>query len=322
MMIAMTVSALLLSSCAALNVSSVSLPGSSYEDGYDIVADFDNTLNLPDRAWVVMDGTRVGVVTNVNLAGDHVAVTARVDRGVEVPSNIHAVLRQATVLGDTYLALERVPVTAAPLGPGDRIPLGQTISPPSLEDTIVNLANFVGSGSIQRVQNTIIGINRVTPPTDEVRRVVSQVTVDLEDLSNNIDNVDLLINSVGQTAQILGAGSSELSAMLSPEGIKAFKRNTVLSEKLGTLLPSLGSVYSGGFWLVPMFNSLTAAVDATGRAKRVVEEEYPAYRDFLTKYFLPQDKYPAINITSIVGPDGRELSGDVEQVLRMLGAVP
>jgi phospholipid/cholesterol/gamma-HCH transport system substrate-binding protein len=34
------------------------------------------------------------------------------------------------------------------------------------------------------------------------------------------------------------------------------------------------------------------------------------------------EKYPAINITSIVGPDGRELSGNVEQVLRMLGAVP
>ena len=33
----------------------------------------------------------------------------------------------------------------------------------AIEDTIANLANFVGSGSIQKIQNTIIGVNKVTP---------------------------------------------------------------------------------------------------------------------------------------------------------------
>jgi hypothetical protein len=37
---------------------------------------------------------------------------------------------------------------------------------------------------------------------------------------------------------------------------------------------------------------------------------------------LPQDRYPAMNITSIVGPDGRELSGNVQDVLRIIGAAP
>jgi hypothetical protein len=38
--------------------------------------------------------------------------------------------------------------------------------------------------------------------------------------------------------------------------------------------------------------------------------------------FLPQDKFPAMNITSIQTPDGREISGNVQDVLRMLGAMP
>jgi phospholipid/cholesterol/gamma-HCH transport system substrate-binding protein len=316
------VGGLLLSSCAALDVSSIPLPGSSYQGGYDIVGEFENVLNLPDRARVVMDGTKIGVVTNVSLAGDRVEVTARVDRHVVVPSNAHAILEQATVLGDTYLALERRPDAAPPLGPGGRIPLAQTTSPPALEATLANLANFIGSGSIQRAQNTMIGINRVTPPKGEVRRLVSQVTIDLEDLSNNINNVDLLINGAADTATVLAAGAPELSATLSAEGIRALKRNTVLSSKIGTLLPSIGTVYAGGYWLIPAFNSIAGALNAFVGAKRVVEEEYPAYLHLLTKYFLPQDKYPAINITSIVGPDGRELSGNVAQVLRMLGAVP
>ncbi len=99
------VSAVVLTSCAALNVNSVPLPGSSYEGGYDIVAEFANVLNMPDRAKVVMDGTTVGVVQNVSVAGDRVDVTARLSPDVHVPSNVHAVLQQATVLGDIYLAL-------------------------------------------------------------------------------------------------------------------------------------------------------------------------------------------------------------------------
>lgn len=312
----------LLASCAALDVSSVPLPGNSYRDGYDIIGEFENVLNLPNRARVMMDGTKVGVVTNVTLTGGHVDVTARVDRGVVVPANTHALLQQATVLGDMYLALERASEATPALRPGGRLPLAQTTSPPSLEDTLANLANFIGSGLVQRAQNTIIRINRVTPPKVELRRVVSQITTDLGGLSANIDNVDLLIGSLADTAGVLAAGTPELSANFSPDGVRALKRNTIPASKIGTLLPSIGTVYAGGYWLVPMFNSLSGALDAVGRSKRFVEEEYPAYLRFFTKYFLSEEKYPAINITSIVGPDGRELSGNVEQVLRMLGAVP
>lgn len=37
---------------------------------------------------------------------------------------------------------------------------------------------------------------------------------------------------------------------------------------------------------------------------------------------FPVDKNPAINITSITGPDGREMVNNVQDVLRILGATP
>ena len=52
------------------------------------------------------------------------------------------------------------------------------------------------------------------------------------------------------------------------------------------------------------------------------DEEVPRWQHLVTEYLSPERKYPAINITSIVGPDGRELSGNVQQVLRMIGAMP
>jgi phospholipid/cholesterol/gamma-HCH transport system substrate-binding protein len=319
------IGAMVLTSCASLNVNAVPLPGSTYQGGYEIIAEFANVLNLPDRAKVVMDGTTIGVVKKVNLTGDHVDVIARVDRDVRVPSNVHAVLQQATVLGDIYLALERTADAASaatPLPPGGRIPLAQSTSPPQLEDTIANIANFIGSGSIQRAQDTLIRLNKVTPPRPEVHRVVSQITTDLGQLSENIDTVDTLIKSVSQTTDVLAARTPALHGWLSDKGLAGFKRSVVLANTFGVLLPSLGSIYNYGYWLVPLIGSLASAFQVSQATKQAVEHEYPLYRRFITDEFLPQDKYPAINITSILGPDGRELSGNVQQVLRMLGAVP
>lgn len=129
---AISLTALWVSSCASISVNALPQPGESYSDGYDIVIEFANVLNLPDRAKVVMDGSSVGVVAKVAVKKRDVDVTARIARGVQVSSNIHAVLQQATVLGDIYVSLERpqpdVPATSA-LAPGGTIPLAQTTSP-------------------------------------------------------------------------------------------------------------------------------------------------------------------------------------------------
>jgi phospholipid/cholesterol/gamma-HCH transport system substrate-binding protein len=309
----------------ALSVDAIPVPGHTYQNGYDIIAEFANVLNLPDRAKVVMDGTTVGEVSKVAVAGDHVDVTARIQDGVEIPSDTSAVLQQATVLGDIYLALEPPPGGAAPARPladNGRIPLQQTTSPPQLEDTIANLANFIGSGSIQRAQNTLVRLNRITPPKDEVHRVVSQVTTDLGQLSDNIGTVDDMITGLQQTSNVVGAYEPQMSFWFSPQGVRGFERSTVLAREFGNLLPSIGTIYSSGYYIVPTFSALANAMTAVKGSKQVVEAEYPRWRKFILDYFLPQEKNPAINITSIVGPDKRELSGNVQQVLRMLGAVP
>ena len=321
----MIASAVTVSSCAAINVNALPQPGKTYGGGYDIVIEFDNVLNLPDRAKVVMGGTQVGIVTKVAVASRQVDVTARIDPSVAVPSNVHAALQQATVLGDIYVTLDRpTDQAAAPaLAAGATIPLKQTTSPPQLEDTIAHLANFVSSGSIQRVQNTIIGINRVTPQGEgAVRKLASQVAADLSDLSNNIDVVDQWLNGVSGTGEVLHDRLSSAQYWFSPRGMTGLDRGTQIGSYLATLFPSVGSVYTGGFWLVPLLNSLSDASGALQQSKWNFEKEWPAWHGLFTDFFLPQDKYPAINITSIVGPDGRELSGNVADVLRIIGAAP
>jgi virulence factor Mce-like protein len=320
-----TAATVAVTSCASISVTALPQPGETYRDGYDIVMEFDSVLNLPDRAKVVMDGTNVGVVSGVTLSSNFVDVHARIDGDVAVPSNIRASLQQATVLGDIYVALDRPSADqppASPLGPDATVPLAQTTSPPQVEDTIASLANFVSSGSIQRIQNTIIGLNRVTPQGDAARKIASQVAVDLEDLSNNIETVDTWLEGVSETGHVLRRRLPSMQEFFSPWGMTSLDRLTINAAYVGILLPSVGSVYSGGFWLVPLLESLADTVGAMQRDKQAFEAEVPAWRQLFYDRFLRQDRDPAMNITSIVGPDGRELSGDVQDVLRILGAAP
>lgn len=321
--VALLACAVLLSSCASITVNSLPQPGNAYRDGYDIVLEFANVLNLPDRAKVVLDGTDVGVVTGISIADGHANVTSRIASDVEVPSNVHATLQQATVLGDIYVALEPDANDAAPpLTPGGRIPLVQTTSPPQLEDTIANLANFVASGSIQRAQNSVIRLNNLNPPEPEIRELAGRVAIDLSDLSNNLDVVDKWLEGVAGTGDVMYAKLPKFQHWFSPAGMLGFDRGTEVASYVGILLPSIGSIYSGGYWLVPLLDSLGTTMEAIQHSKWAVEDEIPRWRKLWTDLFLPVDKYPAINITSIVGPDGREMSGNVEDVLRMLGAMP
>jgi phospholipid/cholesterol/gamma-HCH transport system substrate-binding protein len=324
--IAGAVVATLLSSCASITVDALPQPGSPPGPGYTIVIEFSNVLNLPDRAKVVMDGTTVGVVTQVDLKSDHVDVTSQIESSVAVPTNTRATLQQSTVLGDTYVALERPPAgesATSAVAAGGRVPLAQTTSPPQLEDTLANLANFVGSGAIQRAQNTIIGINHVSPSkAGDLRNMVSRVAVDLSDLSNNIDMVDKWLDGVSGTADVMNRNIPTYQYWFSPAGMLGFDRATTAASYIGTVLPSVGSIYSGGFWLVPLLNSLGNAVGALQQSKWNFEAEAPKWRKLFAEDFLPVDKNPAINITSITGPDGREMIGNVQDVLRILGATP
>lgn len=319
------VTTVLVSSCSSLSVNSIPQPGANHRNGYDIVLEFTSVLNLPNRAKVVQDGATVGVVTRVDLKSNYVDVTSQIDSGIDIPANVRATLQQSTVLGDTYVALERpsTGATAPSVGAGGRIPLKQTVSPPQLEDTLANMANFVGSGAIQRVQDTIIGINRVTPSNrEDLSNLVSRVAVDLADLSNNVDTVDKWLDGVSRTTDVMSRNLPIYKYWFSPEGMLGFDRSTVVASYIGTVLPSVGSIYSGGFWLVPLLKSLGNAVGAVQQSKWSFEDEAPKWRNLFIEDFFPVDKYPAINITSISGPDGREMIGNVQDVLRILGAMP
>ncbi|MDN2495456.1 MCE family protein [Nocardia nova] len=293
-------------------------------NGYDVTLQFASTMNLPGGADVMMDGLRVGEVRKVELSGQGVNVSVRLEAGTQVPSDIEAVIQQNTVLGDTYIALDRNPaeLPSGLLAEGGIVPVNRTTSPPQLEDTMAVLAYFVNGGSIQKAEDAINRVNAVMPAVNDVRRLASTVAVDMHDLGDNTAVLDRSLAGIGATARSINDNSAPLTAMFSDSGMHYWKRlNENVLGYVGTLLPSLGSIFEGGMWMVPMLDSLANTAGIGRGIWDAAPSDAQKLSTFLRSTILPFLHNPSVDVLSVESADGNQLIGNIEDVLRMLGAV-
>ncbi|MGY4103758.1 MlaD family protein [Nocardia sp. R16R-3T] len=291
-------------------------------DSYNLTLQFASVMNLPTGADVMMDGLRVGVVHAVDVSNQDVTVAVQLKAGSRVPADARAVIRQDTLLGDTYVALDHDPATAITdvLQPGGVIPVSRTTSPPQLEDTMALLAYFVNGGSIQKIEDAMSRINRVMPNLPDVQNMASVVAGDLHDLAKNTEQIDRMLDGANATAAAIAARNSSLAEVFSQHGVRFW----YLTAKdaiayLSELLPSIGSIFSGGIWMVPMLDSMA---DAGGEIRDIYDvASSDKLTNFLQNTVAPFVNDPSVNIRSVQSANGDQVIGDVENVLRMLGAV-
>src|SRR3954470_2739663 len=78
---------------------------------YRISADFPEATQLAEAADVRISGVKVGRVVSIDLAGDRTRAVIEIEhRYAPIPRDTKAILRQKTLLGETYVELS----------PGDR----------------------------------------------------------------------------------------------------------------------------------------------------------------------------------------------------------
>ncbi|MFC8529232.1 MlaD family protein [Nocardia sp. NPDC057227] len=293
-------------------------------DSYEVHLEFAGVMNLPNGADVFMDGLRVGEVSMVTVQPDTVRITAELKAETQVPVDVRAVIRQNTLLGDTYVALDHDAIAAGAefLAPGGTVTVERTSSPPQLEDTMAVLAYFINGGSIQRVQDAMSRINTVMPVPGDVQRLAAVVSTDLRDLGGRTEEIDRLLTGFDATAVAVDSRAQTLTTVFAQDAEHYWRRIGVnIVSYVAQILPSIGSVYEGGLWLVPMLNSLADM----GGVLRDIWDRGPAdaarIADFLRLTVLPFAENPAVDIRSVESASGEQVVADVENVLRMLGAV-
>ena len=180
---------LLLTGCEFDGAYDLPLPGSPVDadHSYEITADFNDILSVVPTSPVMVDDVTVGEVTEVERVGWHARVTLRVRDDVKLPDNAVAEVKQVSLLGEKYIALED-PAGAEPTGQlsdGDHITLDETARSPEVEEVLGALSMLLSGGGVGQLSTIFDELNQLMDGrTDKLRSVLTN----LRDVVGTLDD--------------------------------------------------------------------------------------------------------------------------------------
>ena len=273
-------SVLLLTSCKFDGAYDLPLPGSpvSEEDGIVVTAEFEDILNIVPRSPVMVDDVTVGEVIDVERVGWHAKVSLRVRKDVELPDNAVAEIRQVSLLGEKYVALEP-PAEGAGEGrleEGDNIPLAATGRNPEVEEVLGALSFLLSGGGVAQLGTITQELNKAMSGREEdLRHLLGSLTdvvgtlddqkADIIRALQSVSNLTATLNRekktvtgaldvAGPAIEVLADQHDELIAMLSALDELGVVGTRVIGQSKDNLLKSLGH-------LKPVLSELRAAGD-------------------------------------------------------------
>ena len=344
--------ALLLTGCEFDGAYDLPLPGSPVDEdnSYDVTAEFADILNVVPRSPVMVDDVVVGEVIDVERVGWHAKVTLRVRDDVELPDNAIADIRQVSLLGEKYVALEAPETDPSDnqLGEGDEIPLSATGRNPEVEEVLGALSFLLSGGGVAQLGTIVEELNHVMSGREERLRVLLG---SLEDVVGTLDaqkadiiraleamnNLTATLNAERQTItdaldatgpaiEVLADQHDELIQMLTSldrlgvvgtRVIRASKRDLI--DSLGHLKPVLTKLNEVGDELAPGLN-LLLSFPFPDEASDVVKGDYAntsiRAEISLDNFVTGGGGEPPIVIPPIDVPDPGEVLSDVQKCLQ------
>lgn len=260
--------------------------------GTTYTAEFTEAAGLKADNEVRVGGVKVGKVTDVELAGDHVVVSFRV-RGAWLGDRTAAAIKIKTLLGQKTLAL--YPSGTAELDPVRPIPLERTRTPYDVNDAFGHLAKTVGAidtDQLAEAFRTLSATFDSSTPQD-VRAALNGMASLAKTISSRDDDLRKLLANTNKISTLM-AGQSDNIAALFTDGrtllAELNKRRTAIgnllrsSQSLGkqlrglvadnsaTLKPALRQLQRVTTVLARNKSNLNAALALAGPFYRVVGE--------------------------------------------------
>ncbi len=176
-----------------------------------LTADFAQAGGIRPGDKVRVAGIDVGEVTETELAGQHVALTMKVDTDVKVTKNGMAEIKMSTLLGQRYVdvSLGDSP-EEAPDGHIER-----TAVPYDLNRTIEEGAPILTgiddqtlSQSIRTLNRQLAGVPAITEPTFEALTQMSEV------ITNRKDQINQLITDTETITNIVNDNQAQLAVIV------------------------------------------------------------------------------------------------------------
>ncbi|MFI7000272.1 MCE family protein [Nocardia sp. NPDC050175] len=217
-------------------------PGVSGET-YTVHAVFENALNLPDQAKVKIGGSDVGVVSNIKTKNFQAVVDLTISKDIELPKDSTAELRQATPLGDVFVAVSKPktePGTSV-LHDGDTLGLDKTSAGATVEQLLISISMLFNGGGVASLSKLTSEMDSIVGGRGgELSHLIKEMTGVVGSLNDNSAKVDGVLNECSALANTIETRRGELGQVADtlPQMIGAIAEN---NRAIGDLLTKVST---------------------------------------------------------------------------------
>jgi phospholipid/cholesterol/gamma-HCH transport system substrate-binding protein len=249
-------------------------------------ADFAEIGALKTGNEVRVAGVAVGKVKAIELKGNKVRVTFKIDKGTEFGTETGADIRVRTLLGAEFLAL--TPKGSGQLPKGSIIPLERTVAPYDVVQAFSDLSRTtdrIDVPQLSKALDTLADVSASTP--EEFRGAIKGVS----DLSRNLaardDEINTLLTSLKKVSGVLNSRNDELVTLFKDSDV-LFRAISERRDSIHRLLVSTQSISTQLRGLVkdtranlkPALNQLDVVTTMLRRNEASLDEAlrtYPAF---------------------------------------------
>lgn len=258
--------------------------------GTTYTAEFTEAAGLKADNEVRVGGVKVGKVTDVELAGDHVVVSFRV-RGAWLGDRTTAHIKIKTLLGQKTLSLE--PEGVRELDPDVPIPRDRTSTPYDVNDAFSDLAKTTGEIDTQLLAGAFRTLSQTfdsTTPEDvkaalkglasfsrtissrdeELRRLLKNTHKISKTMAGQSDNVEALLRDGRTLLAAIGKRRDAIAKLLSGSRALARQLDGLVNDNQKQLGPALTQLERVNNVLVRNQRNLNESLRLAGPFYRLV----------------------------------------------------
>lgn len=180
-------------------------------------AQFTETAGLKSGDEVRIAGVKVGKVTGIELAGDHVVADFKV-ADAWIGDQTSASIQIKTILGQKYLALD--PRGSDTLDPSDPIPLERTASPYDVLEAFSAAADTVGEIDTEQLATSMETLSQAFSETPgDIRASLDGVSRLSATVASRDQELQKLFKATANTSKVLADRNAEFTRLISDGGL-------------------------------------------------------------------------------------------------------
>jgi phospholipid/cholesterol/gamma-HCH transport system substrate-binding protein len=216
---------------------------------YHVTVELADALDLVPQSAVKVDDVTVGSVESIELHGWTARVRLRVQDRVRLPDNATAELKQTSLLGEKYVALQ-APTGAKPVGrlaDGDVIPLSRTGRSTEVEEVLGALSLLLNGGGVAQLKTIETELNAALHGNEStVRDLLGRLDDVVGSLDAQKSQIVRAIDSIDDLSATLAKRQGDIATALEdlPAGLKVLADQRRQLTTMLTALSDLGDVGS------------------------------------------------------------------------------